>query len=1170
MAVVSEMLIRIAADTAQLRSQMQQAEQAVGGSLNGIKNVATQARNALIGFFAIDKATELASTFIKTADAMALTAARLKLVTSSQKEYEAVQKDVYRIAQQNSIGLEEMSQLYTKLHDPVKRLGGTTAETTKITESFALALRVGGANTAEAASATLQFAQAMASGKLSGDEFRSIAEASPRFMKALADGMGVPIEKLKQLGSESKLTADVVGNALMKSLGALQQEAQGLPDTVGGAFTRLKNDVSLFAVELNNATGATGGLADIIGLTAEWVKQITAVFKEWGNATKGTTDQIDLAGIAMRVLGTIFETLIVIGAEVAYVVKGIAKTFADVATLAKAFAEGGLDGLSAAYKRVTAENEATLEAHRKFTAGVVGATDRVLQQREALKNNSLSAAENANEMARLTGKHGTLQSSVLKSTAANEEATKAEAKRVAEVKKLMDGLEDQTGALLASEQATDKLTKAEQTALKVMQDLQQGRLKLTDAEKRALVASLELLITTEKRIDADKDLAEAKRKVAEHSAKLTDAEWKEVEALREGNVKLAEQNDTLRLGEAAIRAREVAVLRARATDLQWQAATEGGNAALEEQARLLNVRADLLAEGSVLQAAKDTADEWKRTSENIERSLTDSLMRAFESGKDFGTVLKDTLKNMFNTLVLRPLIQPVAQGLSGAVLSMLGMPASASTGGAGGGMSMSNIISGGMNFLNGSMITNAATAGISNLGSSIGGDFGANLMMNSGTYGSYLGMAGNAFAGYGMGKFANNAISGGYSISSGMGTVQDIATVAASAMFGPIGGAIAGAISGLVNRAFGRKLTDQGIQGTFSGGGFEGESYQFYRGGLFRSDKTRTGDLDADMGAALAAGAGAIYEQVKYYAEVLKLPANELANVSSYMKISLTDDAEKNQQAIAEAMAAYGDALAASFSDVLTPLQREGEKLIETLQRLTILENFSQSINQLGGIFSSIAGSSIEARESLIGMAGGIDALIGKAQSFVQNYYSADEQAGMTAVAIRDALAAAGLTAADFASAGIDPTQIISRDEFRALVESRDVESEIGREQLMALLNVSESFAGLSDYMEDSNKTFQELIESAPQVALLTQMLDPTQVTADNTASMATSLEQSNTKLTAIEGKLDAIASIGSAAVAAANSAASAAGAAASAAASAASSASLAASAPTYTSNMGG
>lgn len=1176
MAVVSEMLIRIAADTAQLRSQMQQAEQAVGGSMNNIKNVATQARNALIGFFAIDKAMDLAGAFIKTADAMALTAARLKLVTSSQQEYEAVQKDVYRIAQQNSIGLGEMAELYAKLHEPVKRLGGTTAETTKITESFALSLRVGGANTQMAAAATLQFAQAMASGKLSGDEFRSLAEASPRFMKALADGMGVPIEKLKQLGSESKLTADVVGNALMKSLGALQQEAQGLPDTVGGAFTRLKNDVAVFAVELNGATNTTGELAEMIGLAADWVKQITTVFKTWGEETKGTTSQIDLVGIAMKVLGTVFEVLIVIGAEVAYMVKGIGKAFSDVATLAKAFADGGLDGLSAAYKQVTAENEASLEAHKKFTAGVVGATDRVLAQRDALKNNSLSASENANEMARLTGKHGTLQTAVLKSKVANEDATKAEAKRVAEVKKLMDGLEDQVGALLANEQATGKLTKAEQTALKIMQDLQQGRIKLTDAEKLALVASLELLIATEKRIDADKELTETKRKVAEHSAKLTDAEWKEAEALREGNVKLMEQNDTLRLGEAAIRAREVAVLRSRAADLEWNAATFEGNEHLAEQARLLRQRADLIEEGNALEYAKQTADEWKKTAENIESSLMDALMRGFESGKDFGKNLIDTLKNMFNTLVLRPIIQPIAQGLAGGVLGMLGIGnANASTGGGFGqvGSTLSSLYQGGMNFLNGNTISAGASGMFTRAGDFLStssnntmagiGDF----MQANPQIGSYLGMAGNAFAGYGLGKTANSMISGQYSVGSGFNTVADIGSAIAGAFLGPAGGAIVGAIAGLVNRAFGRgpkEIQQSGVMGSFGGGAVTGNLFQDWKqeGGWFRSDKTGTdlSEMTAEIAAALGAGASTILSQTQMFAEALKLPGDKLAEITTDFKVTLTGNAEEDQAAITAALQKYQDAILSGFADALTPFQKAGESLIETMQRLTILQGFSESINQLGGIFSTIAGSSIEARESLIAMAGGIDALIGKAQAFVKDYYSQDEQAGMLARDVVDALQAVG----------IDTTTLATREDFRALVESRDVETEAGREQLVALLNLAPQFAGLADYIKENDTTLAELVQAAPQVAVLNQILDPTQVTADAATAMATGIERSNTLLSDMSGKLDNIATISEAAVDAANNAASAASSAARAAASAASSASLAASAPTYENNIGG
>jgi len=206
----------------------------------------------------------LAKQFVQTADAITLMDARLKLATGSLEDFHKAQKDIYAIAQANNVGLQETTSLYTKLSAPVLRLGGTTKEVSAIVDSFATSLRVGGASAQEASAATLQFAQAMASGRLQGDEFRSIAEASPRFMKALADGMGVPIEKLKELGSEGKLSADVVGNALVKSLDQLKKEAQSIPDTVSGSITRFKNDVLLAVGEISGAQGFTTGFAGLI------------------------------------------------------------------------------------------------------------------------------------------------------------------------------------------------------------------------------------------------------------------------------------------------------------------------------------------------------------------------------------------------------------------------------------------------------------------------------------------------------------------------------------------------------------------------------------------------------------------------------------------------------------------------------------------------------------------------------------------------------------------------------------------------------------------------------------------------------------------------------------------------------------------------------------------
>lgn len=72
-------------------------------------------------------------------------------------------------------------------------------------------------------------------------------------------------------------------------------------------------------------------------------------------------------------------------------------------------------------------------------------------------------------------------------------------------------------------------------------------------------------------------------------------------------------------------------------------------------------------------AAKKAQEEWKRAAESIEQSLTDALLRGFESGKSFGKNLVDTLKNMFSTLVLRPVIQGVVQSGMSMGASAVGM-----------------------------------------------------------------------------------------------------------------------------------------------------------------------------------------------------------------------------------------------------------------------------------------------------------------------------------------------------------------------------------------------------------------------------------------------------------------------------------------------------------------
>ena len=78
-------------------------------------------------------------------------------------------------------------------------------------------------------------------------------------------------------------------------------------------------------------------------------------------------------------------------------------------------------------------------------------------------------------------------------------------------------------------------------------------------------------------------------------------------------------------------------------------------------------------------AAEQAAQEWRRAAEQIEQSLTDALLRGFESGKGFAQNLRDTVANMFKTLVLRPVVSAVVSPVAAGITNALGVPGAASS-----------------------------------------------------------------------------------------------------------------------------------------------------------------------------------------------------------------------------------------------------------------------------------------------------------------------------------------------------------------------------------------------------------------------------------------------------------------------------------------------------------
>ena len=86
-------------------------------------------------------------------------------------------------------------------------------------------------------------------------------------------------------------------------------------------------------------------------------------------------------------------------------------------------------------------------------------------------------------------------------------------------------------------------------------------------------------------------------------------------------------------------------------------------------------------------AADEAAKIAKEQADDIKRSITDGLMRGFESGKGIAENFRKTTENIFKTMVLRPSIEFAADKLTGALSGVLGKitGAVASMGGGGAG-----------------------------------------------------------------------------------------------------------------------------------------------------------------------------------------------------------------------------------------------------------------------------------------------------------------------------------------------------------------------------------------------------------------------------------------------------------------------------------------------------
>ncbi|MDR2172691.1 MAG: hypothetical protein LBE32_00530 [Burkholderiales bacterium] len=381
-------------------------------------------------------------------------------------------------------------------------------------------------------------------------------------------------------------------------------------------------------------------------------------------------------------------------------------------------------------------------------------------------------------------------------------------------------------------------------------------------------AGIKLLAEKKRAIE---EAAQANRDARKELHEMEAAIWSERDALNERLKTLHENNKLLGLSKTAVEKLKLSEMQLRLEKLKLTAATEGFSDALKDEIEALKQSVDLQrqvidatyygeAKEQQLKDIEETQRKAEDAAKSIRQSLTDAIMRGFESGKSFAQNFKDAVSNIFKTMVLRPIVEFTVQGgmnllgiggggggagLLGGILSLFtGGGGGGGTGGGGGGAGiLGNIFS---------LFGGGGGGGAGNLGLLQQGSGLLGLAANWLGFGSGAGFGTLAYANT-IGALGGDAMGAFISANGGWGGTLGLGSGSGMGGMGALGAGLGYAgmgvgIGALINRlGIGHNQT-----GAMVGGGLGGLAGGFLAGGM------GAGVAAGASGAAAGAAAGSV------------------------------------------------------------------------------------------------------------------------------------------------------------------------------------------------------------------------------------------------------------------------------------------------------------------------
>ena len=367
-----------------VRRKVQVDLEKIKRGFKGMNNIGALLGGAGLGLFA--KAS------IQTAANAQALELRLKLLTQEFGEYEQAQDLASRAARTFGMSNIEALEGVTNIIGRLRPLGLSLKQIETTFFGFNTAAKLAGVSSVEASNAFRQLAQALGSGRLAGDEFRSISEQVPTILQPIAAELGVTVGKLKELGAQGLITSDVVIRALQK----IQTEGAG---KVSGIITQ--SDLQIF----KNFSNALEDLRKTVGEALNPV--ILPLTKNITNLVNVFNDLNPIVQKAAVLVGAV-ATAALLAAPVlgtfALVMKGLGLFFTSSAgvallgffSLANLPLIGLVAGLTAAFTGLAVQIGKVNEKRRAFQEKLDSGNLKILEEAKSTELNTIAQLENSN------------------------------------------------------------------------------------------------------------------------------------------------------------------------------------------------------------------------------------------------------------------------------------------------------------------------------------------------------------------------------------------------------------------------------------------------------------------------------------------------------------------------------------------------------------------------------------------------------------------------------------------------------------------------------------------------------------------------------------------------------------------------------------------------------